>query len=156
MKINLLWGNGDPISGYVNIDPHSYDKENVTNGDVTNLDDIVEDSEATEILAGDIIDYLPFDLAIKAIGHWTKKLRHKGKLTVGGNDLYEISKIFAQRAIDLKEALDILHGTQHKPWEFKASHTTVSDLAEVLEAHGLTVLKKRVNGFRMVVEAVRP
>ena len=92
MKVNLLWGNGDGISGYVNIDPHSYDKENITNGDVTNLDDIIDNSEATEILAADIIDYLPHEVGIKTIGHWVTKLRHKGKLTVGGSDIYEISK----------------------------------------------------------------
>lgn len=156
MKVNLLWGNGDPISGYVNIDPHSYDKENITNGDVTNLDDIIDNSEATEILAADIIDYLPHEVGIKTIGHWVTKLRHKGKLTVGGSDIYEISKVFSQKAIGLKEALEAMHGTQQKPWDFKVSHSTVSDLSEVLESYGLTVLKKRVNGLRMVVEAMRP
>ena len=82
MRINLMWGNGSPLSGYTNVDPHSYDKEGVINSDITDLNDIVGDSEATEILVADVIDYLPKEIVAKAIGHWVTKLRHKGKIVM--------------------------------------------------------------------------
>lgn len=156
MRINLMWGNGQPLSGYVNVDPHTYNKEGVVNADVTNLDDIVGNSEATEIIASDVIDYLPKDIAQKTIAHWITKLRHKGKIVIGGHDLYEISKIVSQKGVDIDEISGIIHGSQNQPWEFKTSHTTAPKLAENLEQHGLRVLKKRVSGFKMIVEAVRP
>tara|TARA_R110002051_G_C8474075_1_gene460555 strand:- start:34 stop:504 length:471 start_codon:yes stop_codon:yes gene_type:complete len=156
MKINLMWGNGSPLSGYTNIDPHSYDKEGVLNSDITDLDDVVENSEATEILVSDVIDYLPKGVVSKAIGHWVSKLRHKGRIVIGGHDIYEISKIISQQGVSAEEISEVLHGKQNNPWEFKASHTTASNLAETLEQHGLKVLKKRVSGFKMIVEAIRP
>lgn len=156
MRINLMWGNGSPLSGYTNIDPHSYDKDGVINADVTDLNDIVGDSEAVEILATNVIDYLPKEIASKAIGHWVSKLRHKGKIVIGGHDIYEIAKIISQHGVSIEEISDVLHGQQNNPWEFKASHTTAADLASTLEEYGLKVLKKRVNGFKMVVEAIRP
>ena len=60
MKINLLL-DGHALSGYKNIDPYGYGDETKVVGDVENLHDIVEDAEATEILALDIIDFLPLD-----------------------------------------------------------------------------------------------
>jgi hypothetical protein len=156
MRINLMWGNGSPLSGYTNVDPHSYDKEDVINGDITDLNDIVDDSEATEILVADVIDYLPRAMVAKAISHWVTKLRHKGRIVIGGHDIYEITKIMSQQGISAEEISDVLHGTQNHPWEFKASHTTAADLAKTLEQHGLKILKKRVSGFKMIVEAIRP
>jgi len=156
MRINLMWGNGSPLSGYTNVDPHSYDKEDVVNGDITDLNDIVDDSEATEILVADVIDYLPRAMVAKTISHWVTKLRHKGRIVIGGHDIYEITKIMSQQGISAEEISDVLHGTQNHPWEFKASHTTAADLAKTLEQHGLKILKKRVSGFKMIVEAIRP
>jgi hypothetical protein len=156
MRINLMWGNGSPLSGYTNVDPHSYDKEDVINGDITDLNDIVDDSEATEILVADVIDYLPRAMVAKTISHWVTKLRHKGRIVIGGHDIYEITKIMSQQGISAEEISDVLHGTQNHPWEFKASHTTAADLAKTLEQHGLKILKKRVSGFKMIVEAIRP
>lgn len=156
MRINLMWGNGSPLSGYTNVDPHSYDKEGVINSDITDLNDIVGDSEATEILVADVIDYLPKEIVAKAIGHWVTKLRHKGRIVIGGHDIYEITKIVSQQGISAEEISSVLHGEQNNPWEFKASHTTATDLAKTLEEHGLKILKKRVSGFKMIVEAIRP
>ena len=96
MKLNLLWGTGHPLSGYTNIDPHSYNKEGIVNGDITKLDEFVEDSEATEILATNIIDYLPYYIVGSTISAWVKKLRRGGKIIIGGVEIQELCKIFSQ------------------------------------------------------------
>ena len=155
MKLNLLWGTGHPLSGYVNIDPHSYNKEGIVNGDVTKLDEFVEDSEATEILAMDIIDFIPYSIITATVSHWVKKIRLGGKIVIGGIEIYEISKIFAQQGIGIEEFLIAAYGHQSNPWEFKASHMTLQDLESLLTQHGLKILKKRINGFKMSVEAQR-
>jgi hypothetical protein len=155
MKLNLLWGTGHPLSGYTNIDPHSYNKEGVVNGDITKLDEFVEDSEATEILAINIIDYLPYSIVCSTISAWVKKLRRGGKIIIGGVEIQELCKIFSQKGMSIDEFLISAHGHQSNPWEFKASHMTIKDLESVLNQHGLKILKKRINGFKMSVEAQR-
>ena len=142
MKINLIL-DGHPLSGYKNIDPHGYEDETKTVGDLENLHDIVEDAEATEILALDIIDFLPLNSVEPAISHWVSKLRHGGKIAIGSY----------QKILGLAEANEVIHGTQERP---RISHLTIDTLIEILEKQGLQVIKKRVNKFDMTVEAQRP
>jgi len=152
MKINLIL-DGHALSGYKNIDPYGYGDETKVVGDVENLDDMVEDAEATEILALDIIDFLPPESIEAAIGHWVSKLRHGGKIAIGGKDLWQISKALYQKILDLEEANEVIHGTQEKP---RISNFTIDKLINTLESRGLQILKKRINKFDMVVEAQRP
>jgi hypothetical protein len=152
MKINLIL-DGHPLSGYKNIDPHGYGDEAKTVGDLENLHDIVEDAEATEILALDIIDFLPLNSVEPAISHWISKLRHGGKIAIGGKDLWQISKASYQKILGLAEANEVIHGTQERP---RISHLTIDILIEILEKQGLQIIKKRINKFDMTVEAQRP
>ena len=112
-------------------------------------------SSEREILADDIIDFLPYSIIMQTISNWVKKLRHGGKIVIGGIELYEISKIFSQQEIGSEELLIALHGHQSHAWEFKASHITIAELEEILKQHNLQILKKRINGFKMSIEARR-
>jgi hypothetical protein len=77
MKVNLMWG-GTPKNGYTNIDPYGNPEDPlVINNLVTDIDDIVDDCEATEIVAEDVIDFLERNEMKLAIQHWARKLRHK-------------------------------------------------------------------------------
>ena len=156
MKVNLMWGQGHPLSGYLNVDPHTFGVEGVNTGDVTDLDGYVNDSEATEILELDIIDFLPLDMAGKAMHNWVKKLRHGGKIVVGGTDVSLVCMMFNKKALDLTQFNKIIHGEQKSGWDFKASHLSIKELAELLEGLGLNILKKRHSHFQMSVEAQRP
>jgi len=155
MKINLMWGRGNPLSGYLNVDPHIYGVDGVSTGDVTNLDGYVNDSEATEILALDILDFLPLGIAGKALHNWVQKLRHGGKIVVGGTDIGLVCMMFSKKELDLTELNKIVHGEQTKGWDFKASHLSMPELVELLEGLGLKILKKRHSKFQMSVEAQR-
>ena len=152
MKINLIL-DGHPLSGYRNIDPYGFGDETKTVGDIHNLNDIVEDAEATEILALDVIDFMPSDTVLTAISHWVSKLRHRGTIVIGGKDLWQISKAIHQKILDITEANEAIHGTEEKP---RLSHLTIDRLVSIMEDQGLKILKKRVNKFDMVVEAQRP
>jgi len=156
MKVNLMWGQGHPLSGYLNVDPHTLDVEGIFTGDVTNLDGYVDDSEATEILALDVIDFLPLDMAGKAMHNWVQKLRHGGKIVVGGTDISLVAMMFNKKVLGLTEFNKIVHGEQKSGWDFKASHLSIKELVELLEGLGLKVLKKRHSQFQMSVEAQRP
>jgi len=169
MRVSITVGATQFKNGYLNIDPISeeggekagsrYYQDNYDGSikaDVRNLDDVVMDSECMEIIVEDVLDYLVFDEARAAIEHWIKKLRHGGKIIISGTDSYEVCKQLAQRTIDIEHFNHLIHGEFTQPWDVKLSHMSISDLQNELESHGIKILKKRVNGFSMVVEGERP
>ncbi len=166
MKLNLLWS-GHALNGYINVDPFGFGEEGKVVADVKNLDDVVDDAEATEIIAEDIIDFLPLGDVERVIEHWIKKLRHGGKIIVGGTDMFEVCKAFSNYTIDLAMANYLLHGAQEKPWEERHANFTLIGLAQFLKERGLNIISKRIYGmsasgagyeknYHMYVEAVRP
>ena len=158
MKVNITVGSSGHINGYLNIDPitGSDDQEgDAVKCDVRNLDGLVMDSQCHEIIAENVLDYLTVTDATAALSNWTKKLRHKGRIIVGGTDAYEASKQFSQGVISLSQYNYIVHGSMGSPWEVKLSHNTVSSLESSLKFLGIKILKKRINGLNMVIEGER-
>ena len=169
MKINITLGGTGYKAGYVNIDPTlkrlgediilenaSDDQTNVIKADVRNLDDVSLDNECLEVVAEDILDYLQINEARSVLSHWISKLRHGGKIIVGGTDIAEVCRMFYKRAIDLESLNEVLHGSFQESWSVKLSHTTMESLASFLESQGIKVTKKRIEGFKMIVEGERP
>jgi|TARA_R110002020_G_scaffold248502_1_gene462526 hypothetical protein len=157
VKINLLYGSGDLLHTHLNLDPFTPDETNIlVRADVKNLDNFVDDAEAQEIIALDVIDYIPLTEINKVIGHWVSKLGHGGSLIIGGTDLFEVSKAFSQYRLDITEANKLIHGEQYKPYLIKRVNFTALGLADYLESLGLKLQKKRVNNYRITIEAIRP
>jgi hypothetical protein len=159
MKINITLGGAGYKAGYVNIDPTlkrlgediilenaNDDQTNVIKADVRNLDDVALENECLEIVAEDILDYLQIKESRTVLAHWISKLRHGGKIVVGGTD----------RSIDSESLNEIIHGSFAESWSVKLSHTTMEDLALFLESQGIKITKKRIKGFKMIVEGERP
>jgi hypothetical protein len=159
MKINLIYGQGDVLHTHLNINPFATTEElenYLIRADVKNLDPYVDDAEATEIIASDVIDYLPLNEVNNVIDHWIKKLRYNGIIVIGGTDLTETSKAIAQYRLDVTLANQLLHGNQSKPYLIKRVTMTALGLSNYLqEKHKLKILKKRINDYRMIIEAQR-
>lgn len=153
MKVNLIMG-GKAMSGYLNIDPHGFGEDNKVIGEINNLDEYVGDAEATEILALDIINYLPIEEVEEVISNWISKLRHGGKIVIGGKDILSVSKIFAQGAINLVTVNKEIFG-ENDVLNKRKSHITLRYISELLKVKGLKILKKRINGTSISVEAIR-
>ena len=150
MKINISVG-GKPKNGYVNIDPSvnkQWDK-------IKNLDHVADDSECNEIIAEDMVDFLSSDDLEKTIQHWVSKLRHSGKIVIGGTDMYEVCKHFFQKGISTKDANILIHGEQKEAWDFRINQTTIENLESILSNLGIDILKKRSSNFKMVIEGER-
>ena len=140
MKVYLTV-KGDNISGYHNIDASS-------GGDIVKMDG-VEDSEATEIIASDIINFTDISSINDLLSGWVKKLRHGGRIVVGGVEIDEVCKAFISKAIDVNQFNKLVH-------EGRGSQITTTDLEKILINHGLTITKKRTDNFNMIIEAIRP
>ena len=140
MKVNLTV-KGDTISGYVNIDASA-------GGDIVELKEI-DDSEATEIIASDVINFVTLDSIERLLDGWIKKLRHGGKMIIGGVEVDEVCKAFMHRAIDLQTFNQFMHNG-------RTSHVPIHDLEKMLTQKGLVIEKKRIDSFNMILEARRP
>jgi len=121
--------------------------------DISNL---VENNECTEILAPSIINYLPFNQLQQTISNWVSKLRHGGKIIIGGYDMYEIAKRIVRGEIETDLANVLLYGQQINVWDVQRSQITLTDLVDLMTHLGLKVIKKKLDGVEMIVEAVRP
>lgn len=154
MKLNLLLASDDLVAGHINIDPlaQSEDKQR---GDVLNLDWVAEDSSCHEIRAVDIIDYV--DMAEKAniIQHWVSKLKKGGSITLGGYDIYAVTRAIHKHDIDFQEGSAILFGLPDGPALGKSGILHVSVITDMLKTYGVQVTSKRVDNMRYIVKGVK-
>ena len=68
----------------------------------------------------------------------------------------ECCKSLSDYSIDIVTANSLIHGEQTKPYLVKRLNFTAVALAEYLEeAFNFTIIKKRLNNYRMIVEAKR-
>ena len=137
------------IEGYLKISPMLGHYLN----DISNL---VDDNECLEILAPTIINYLPFNQLQQIITGWVGKLRHGGKIVIGGIDLYEVSKRVVRGEIETDLANALLYGTQNGVWDVRRSQLNLKDISDLLSHLGLKIITKKLDGIDMIVEAVRP
>jgi len=147
MKLQITV-NDIPMSGYTYINPQ-YGQ------DISNLDNVASDNECIEIFADKIIDHIPIMNMFNIISAWCKKLRHGGKIILGGTDSYELARNYLLGNVDTITYNKAIYGTQDAAWNIKRSCISLKDLVDLLQQLGLKIKKKRLDGVQMVVEAQR-
>lgn len=155
MKLNLIYAQaGDVKNGYVNLNHHKYRNEE-SQQDLYNLDNLADDGEVEEILAYDVIDYLEAGKVEGAIDHWVRKLRVGGKIVVSGTDIIEVAKGVASYKLTVADANKLLYNADRdNPKTYKKVAFTCLALKEYLgKKHGLKINTARINGYQMVVSA---
>jgi hypothetical protein len=153
MKLNLTL-NGEARDGYTNIDPFPSADPRKVRGDIRNLTE-VDDGEAEEIIAIDVLDRFTLPDTEKVITHWISKLKHGGELTIGFTDLIELAKAIANRSVNLDQANQILFGSG-QAWEQKRTALAVVPVCNMLRSKGLNITLKRSQAFKAIIKAVRP
>lgn len=157
MKVNLLLNKKATRSGFLNIDPLAEpgDTDRVL-GSVSNLDEFVDDAEIDELVAIDVIDYLPANELDNVLDNWIRKIRHGGSVTVGGVDIREVAKALAFQQIDITTANLLLYGSQQSPCEYRKATLTLQKLIDVFKSRGFKIIQKRLNNYYYHVKAERP
>tara|TARA_R100000315_G_C5233950_1_gene145056 strand:+ start:1892 stop:2377 length:486 start_codon:yes stop_codon:yes gene_type:complete len=157
-KVNLIYGAGDVMETHININPFADNPDGniLIRADITNLDKHVDDGELYELRAVDVINYIEIDKVESTINNWCQKIRLGGKIIIGGIDLMEVCKSFSEYKSDLTEANILLHGSQEKPYLIKRSSFTSLGLSDYLQSKfNFTIIKKRINSYKMIIEARR-
>jgi hypothetical protein len=155
MKVNLLQDSSDIRQGYKNIDPLGALSKEVIRDSLKELTS-VDDGEAEEIVALDVVDYYTPEEAIKMIQTWAKKIAHGGTLTVGFTDIYRLTKSIVNRAYDFEEANVRLHGKQDKPWHVRRCTLSMDFVSVILTTVGFKILFKRFDNEKGIIKAIRP
>lgn len=157
MKLNLLLNSKNVRSGFVNVDPlASPDEADKVRADVCNLDAVAEDAEVDELVATDVIDYLPARQLDDIVDNWIRKIRHGGTIVVGGVDVREVARGVVNQELDLESANRLLYGFQDAPWEYRKAALTVQKLIDVFASRGFKILHKRLENYYYQVKAERP
>lgn len=141
MRINITLEDDNQLNGYANINPNA-------------LNEAVDDAEAEEIRAINILPYYPQTESAKIINSWLRKLKHGGKIIIGAVDILEVSRDFSTYFLDIDTANLFLYGEEGKP--SAQAGFTVMQVSEYLESKGLKITKRRTEDYRFVVEAIRP
>ena len=155
MKLNLLYGKGQKLDGYTNINAVPVEDEDVITADPSNLDFFVDDAEAEDIIACDVVNFLPKSIMISTINHWVGKLRHGGSISIGGVDSYAIARDIISKRIDLQSMNTILYGSETPSWDIRRNVFTMGSLVGHLKDLGLKIQRSRIDQYEIIVEAIR-
>ena len=123
------------------------------NDNLLNLDAVAQPNECTEILADNILDYIPTNNMYDVLKHYASKLRHNGKLIISGTDIVLVAKDIVTQRLNLVEANKIIYGDRT---EVKSGMISMFDIIPLIESIGLKVMKKSYNDYIFTLEAVRP
>lgn len=158
MKLNLLLNDpGGVRSGHLNVDPYvGPDDPLRTRGSPFNLTDLADKGEVTDLVALDILGFLPKPEVVRVLDHWVGLLAYGGTLTVTMLDIDEVARLLYLGKLSSEQAEQLVHGGGDE-WKVRRSFTTAEKLAANLAARGLRVLKKRVGeNCQSLVVAQRP
>lgn len=154
MKINLLRNSNELLNGYVNID--NFVGEGKVQGDVTNLDTIVDDALADEIIAKNILQYYEYSKLVLIVQGWVKKLRHNGSITIVVPDYRAICKGIAKDIITVNNALPLLYGPQTHALLCYKSSMSLDFIKQILTEAGLVIQKIDLDDFQICITGLRP
>lgn len=151
MKLNISVM-PEMMNGYLNLSPMNGD-------DILNLvyvdKEEVEQNSCTEIVATDILDFIPHTSIVNTLKVYSSKLRHGGKIIIGGTSANVLLKNFLNGDINLKELNDLIFGKNEHTWDLKRSLNDVYVISALLQKEGLKITKKNIHQSGFIVEAVR-
>ena len=125
-------------------------------GFVKTLDPFVINAECTEILALGIINYIEVEKIPAFLQHVVSKMRHGGKLTLTGKDIFHFAKLVMTQPgnIGLVEVNQMIYGpANQRPY---ASQVHVNYIADILQQLGLKIDRKSLDDGDFIIEATRP
>ncbi len=154
MKLNLLRNGKTLLSNYANID--IVPGENKIQGEVSDLDNLVDAASCDDIIATNILEYYEHNQIGAIIKHWISKLSHGGTLKLTTTDARGIAKALERKSLPLDKIFDLVYGGQTGPLSYKRSMLTLDVLCATLETHGLTILERVTNDFQIFVVGKRP
>lgn len=148
MKLNITVG-GQAKVGYFNIDPTA----NPNQSDklalpLDQLDRVAEDSECTEIIIENVLQYIQYRSVPIFLNSIVKKMRHGCRLIIIFDDINVILKHFFRTEFTLEELNDIIYNG-------KQSTHSISSMEDILKSLNLNIESKEINQTKGIIIAKR-
>lgn len=124
---------------------------------IAELDALVCDAEAIEIIVDDVIEYIPMSDLIEVLGKIVKKLRHDGEIIITGVDANAVAQDFASLKLSIEDFNILIHGKQSDRDTCKLSTLTQTGVVNFLtQTFGMKILEQRFEDHTFIVKAKRP
>jgi len=153
MKINLECGQ-DIRQGFVNVNsvpvenPHNYD---FRVGDPRNLDEIVEDGKAEQIVANELLTRFHPSEVVSVVQRWIQKLQKGGKLIVTFVDFRLVAQEIYLNNLSIENIHVLIYGQNNE----KQSICDVDTAKILVEKLGMNVEHVSIKDTVVYVEAVK-
>lgn len=117
------------------------------------LDDVCENNECEEINASNMLDFVAYAKHKEFILHLISKLRHGGKLIIGGTDLISLSLNTFNKNLSTEKVNELLFGSTDQP--VKIGITCLEHVRNIVLSTELRITKQ-ICELNFILEAVRP
>jgi len=156
MRLNLGCGNYIR-TGFVNVDvtQQQLPPDLYRQGDISNLDWLCSNSSVEEMLALNVLQYIPYKVMDQVLSNWTNKLCSNGRIKILSPDINILCKLLCNRNMDLVTFLANVFGSQDQIVNFGKSATGMKDMCRQLESLGLMVVAARYENTMFYVEAIK-
>jgi len=151
MKIHLHQNPEGHLNGYTNICLSKID--NIDD----ELDTVVEDAEATEIIANNVLEFIPLPKLVDFLQHLIRKLRHGGTLLITGVDAYAVAKDYVAYKLSIEDFNILIHGHQGDEHNTKLATLSLHGMVYFLkDEFALTILRQALDDYNYIIEVQRP
>ena len=151
MKLHLHQNPTDEMNGYTNICLGTTDNRD------DELDAAVDNAEVTELVANNILEFIPLPQLTNFLTHMIQKLRHKGTFIITGIDAHTVAKDYTNYKLSIEDFNILLHGNQRDDSNIKVATLTMHGMVCFLrEDFGLTITRQYLDEYNYVIEAIRP
>jgi len=134
---------------YITIQSQEFpDGQNVFGPNIFKLDG-VDTSSCDEIVAKDILDNIDIEYREQVLANIVSKLRHRGRLTLTGVEAKYVSKSYVLNMLSTSQLNELLYNG-------RLSTSSIQDVVNFLENHGLKVTTKRIMNYQWLVIGERP
>lgn len=156
MKVNLLNNSHETYPDFdINLDPYAQQGDGKIKGNLANLDEHVENGEATFILSKFILEFMDSNTMKLAMDNWVRKLAFGGKLHLTGYDSKALAREYTLGGVDEVEFNRMLYGDNSTPWNKKSQILSLKIILNELQNRGLTIEKACVQNLQYNVIGVR-
>jgi len=155
IKVNLFVS-GFPLNGYLNISSLVKPGEDVIQNDLTDLNSVLDHNSVRELLANDVLDYIPLHGKQQVLGNYLCKISHGGKIIIKGIDIREISRLIYLGHIDFIEANKLIYGEASNIYNLKKGLVFPDELINmVLSSNQFRVDSVKFNGIEYICTFIR-
>ena len=137
-KVNFVVGEAQSRPGYIEL--------NATH--IADLNKTLDDGECTEIIALDVLDFLPLAQRGNFLNHLMQKLEIGAIMKVGGREINAVANAVGSGQINEETANACIY-------QGRQSMTTAVKTRDLMKFIGLEITAAYNNGFNYIVEARR-